>query len=430
VGTFSMAAGAKFVLDGTPWIFDDEETPWGETVWGDYLYEIRSFLGVTLTDAEIDFTETFEDFDYAPFDPTGTYNKAQLNELIEAYILYYIITDQGFTSFATTDELAQYLQSSDDATANLTINLTGVSTFDILGAEITVVGLDGRYATTVFTVYSGSLTVTDSVVTAAAPFALADSEGRLNLVNTVLLIDGDGVVVFDATNTTLNGVTLVVPTTSTAMQPTAGHAAIDAYAPIVLFGGKEYKAWSVNKASNENASVTGAVAIYADTAAAETSGIRFSSTVSQDVITALTAGGKTLKYGTLVAPADYVAKAKSFTPAALDAVIDGTAYVKIPAVYSLVTGAEGVSFSGILVNLKSNTRVYAAVSYIEVYEGNELVDTIYSAYDAQFNAKSAEQLADAITLSDKYATLEAGQKAIVDAYANGKVEVVIPDPAA
>ena len=254
-----------------------------------------------------------------------------------------------------------------------------------------------------------------------------DVAAVFSVKDTVIITRGNEGIIFENANTVLDGVTLVTPVVYSGAKPTSSHGTIDAYAPIVMFGGFEYKAWSMNKASGENASVTGAVALYADTAAAETSGIRFSSTVSADVVAALTAGGKNLKFGTLVAPADYVAKAKTFTPEALDAAItSGIAYVKIPVVHSAVYGGDGsVSFSGILVNLKSNTRVYAAVSYIEIYEGETLVDTVYSAYDAQTNAKSAEQMADAIVAdAEAYAALDAGEKAIIDAYANGKVEAV------
>ncbi|MBE6580535.1 MAG: hypothetical protein E7650_02840 [Ruminococcaceae bacterium] len=255
---------------------------------------------------------------------------------------------------------------------------------------------------------------------------------NMTFKNTLIIVTGADDVIFDTVTPVLENVTVIIPANNGATKPTESHVVIDAYAPIVRYAGIEFKAWSVNKASGENASVTDAVALYADTAAAETSGIRFISTVSADVVAALTAGGKTLKFGTLVAPADYVAKAKTFTPEALEAAFGQgvISYVKIPAVYSLVTDGEGnVSFSGILVNLKSNTRVYAAVSYIEVYEGETLVDTVYSAYDAQQNAKSAEQMADAIVAdAEAYAALDEGEKAIVDAYANGKVEVVIPEP--
>lgn len=408
-GTFSIAEGAKFVLDGTNWFCSGEDTPWG-TVWANYDFEIRSLASLELDGEAFEMREYFSSLgDYA-YDPTGSYDAAGLLELMEMYILYYAFHQSGVTTAALAEEA-----SADRG--GLVLNLTGLCPITIAGAEITVTGLSGEYAATAFTVLAGSLTVENcNINVESAPFAVVDG-GAMTYKNTIIVITGEMALALPGDNIVLDGVTLVVPTDS-EIYPTAAHAAIGAYAPIVKFGGVEYKAWSCNKASGENASVVGAVSLYVNTGDAATSGIRFTSTVSADVLSALREGGKTLKFGTLVAPADYVAKAKSFTPAALVAAFGQgvTSYVKIPAVYSVLEDASGVSFSGILVNLKSNTRVYAAVSYIEVYEGETLVETIYSAYDAQFNAQSAEQLADAIT-----ETLDADQQAIVDAYANGKV---------
>ena len=276
---------------------------------------------------------------------------------------------------------------------------------------------------------TASYTVENSFLKARLLIA-ADAAATADIKDSTIVLLGNEGVIFENAATTLERVTVVTSKAYSSAKPTANHTTIDAYAPVVMYSGEEWYAWTSNSATdatNKPVTETGA-ALYTNTADAETSGIRFTSSISADVLTALTANGETVKFGTLVAPADYVAKAKAFTTDALDAAgIVGTAYVKIPAEHSIVYDGEGnVSFSGILVNLKSNTRAYAAVAYIEVYEGEgdgaTLKATYYGAYDSQNNARSAEQMADAmIAAGEAYNALGTEEKAIVDAYANGKV---------
>jgi len=117
-------------------------------------------------------------------------------------------------------------------------------------------------------------------------------------------------------------------------------------------------------------------------------GIRFTSVISAAIAATLPEGAT---YGTLIAPADYVAAAGAFTHAKLNTLASknpayGTTYVDIPAKYSVLTLPDGsITFSGTLINLKTTnyTRVLAAVSYVKV--GSTYY---YSNYDAAYNTDS------------------------------------------
>ena len=136
--------------------------------------------------------------------------------------------------------------------------------------------------------------------------------------------------------------------------------------------------------------------------------------------------GATFSFGTLIAPADYVAAAGAFTMEALDKLqVSGVKYVDIPAVDTFAdANGDGIpeSFSGALISLKSYTRAYAGISYIKVTLLGETT-YLYGEFDSTINARSAKQVADAMIAdgnSAYHTEYSAEQKAVVDAYA-GKV---------
>ncbi|MBR2312692.1 MAG: MBL fold metallo-hydrolase [Clostridia bacterium] len=115
-------------------------------------------------------------------------------------------------------------------------------------------------------------------------------------------------------------------------------------------------------------------------------GLLFFSTIPSSVVTAL--AQKSYTFGTLIAPADYVAAAGSFTHANLKTWGEGAGvspcYVDIPAQNSIIYQQDGsIDFNGGLIYLNSCERAYAAVAYVCV-DGTYY----YSAYDVTQNART------------------------------------------
>ena len=133
-------------------------------------------------------------------------------------------------------------------------------------------------------------------------------------------------------------------------------------------------------------------------------GIRFLSYIPASVVERLGLTRDSV-FGTLIAPADYVALAGGFTHATMDALYSRTdivnktldpnenpAYVDIRAIDSVAIDAEGnIHFSGALVRLqdKNLDRAFAAVSYIMLDDGT----IYYSKYDADSNARTMKDIA-------------------------------------
>lgn len=128
-------------------------------------------------------------------------------------------------------------------------------------------------------------------------------------------------------------------------------------------------------------------------------GIRFLSYIPASVAGTLSAG---YTFGTLIAPADYVAAAGGFTHAKMNALYSNSsyglnadtkpAYVDIPAVDTVaVDNAGNIHFSGALVYLKSTNldRSFAAVAYIKLADGTYY----YSKFDADLNARTMKDIA-------------------------------------
>ena len=125
-------------------------------------------------------------------------------------------------------------------------------------------------------------------------------------------------------------------------------------------------------------------------------GLLFFSTIPSSVVTAL--AQKSYTFGTLIAPADYVAAAGGFTHAKLktwgEAAGVSPYYADIPAQNSVVHQQDGsIAFNGGLIYLKSCERGYAAVAYVCVDD-----TYYYSTYEVTENARTMAQVSkDAYT---------------------------------
>ena len=177
---------------------------------------------------------------------------------------------------------------------------------------------------------------------------------------------------------------------------------LDAYVQSVSYGGASYKLASNIEGAFANASVGASLR-------EDLSGLMFATEISKAEIDAIVAEYAVsladLRFYTLIAPMDYVAKANGiFTKDMLDYALESVAtkYVAIRANYSLLGITDGnwdqdataVSYSGVLTNVKSNTRGYAAVAMIEFEVGGDTV-TLYGNFSSVDNARSVAQLTPA-----------------------------------
>ncbi len=264
--------------------------------------------------------------------------------------------------------------------------------------------------------------ISDSRVV-APQLLYATAAKSFDVTDSIFIITGNDHTVFDNVKTTLKNTVVLAPKGTSVFD----RYLLTAHAADVIYAGTTYKSFVTMEASGENApALQEGAQLYVSTEATETSGIRFNTTISAKAIAAIKANekyaGATYKYYTLIAPADYVAVAGAFTKEALEGLGYAVPYVAIQADKTLIDSeVNGVSFSGALVNLKSNTRAYAAVAYIEIVNANnEVMDTIYGAYCSFDNARTAEQIADTIIFeNEEYETLNNAEKKIVDTYADG-----------
>ena len=178
----------------------------------------------------------------------------------------------------------------------------------------------------------------------------------------------------------------------------------DIYTPTVKFAGELYTFYmekSTNAAEDIVTDETAGAQIYFAETEAE-SGIRFTSYLSESAIALVKealAAGKTVSYGTLIAPADYVVAAGAFTKEALGKLTvpaGKAAYADIPLRYSgRDSDGDGVyeAFSATLINIKEENleRAFASVAYVTI-DGT----TYYSAYNTVDNARSVRQVANDI----------------------------------
>lgn len=266
---------------------------------------------------------------------------------------------------------------------------------------------------------STDFSIKDSTV--MAPSLCYDNGAKsFAITNSVIIVTSNDSIIFYPTYAVLDRVVLLSVKGNAAIYKNT----LTAYSADVYYGGVAYKSWFTTPASEENAPAMsgGAELLLSDNAA--TSGIRFTSTVTADVMAALRAKyeGAEFRFYTLITPASYVVGARAFTKEALAARGHKVPYEAILAKNSLRYDEDGaVSFSGTLINLKSNTRAFAAVPYIEVVDGEgNVLNTIYGAYSSHDNARTAEQIADNLRFEKTlYNEMSVTERARVDAYADG-----------
>ena len=143
----------------------------------------------------------------------------------------------------------------------------------------------------------------------------------------------------------------------------------------------------------------------------DTSDIRFTGIIGSNYLESKKAEGKTVKFGILISLASYVELLDSyveqlgdndFTPDNLDAlgeeVINGTRYVMIEATNYGGGEEDGYYiFSGVLWGLKSNTREYAARTYVQIIDDatGKIDRTLLSYYNPTDNNRSIAYVAKA-----------------------------------
>ncbi len=173
--------------------------------------------------------------------------------------------------------------------------------------------------------------------------------------------------------------------------------------PIVKFAGKQYFVYATAAPTADYDLAVDRVGAGLYIGADMTkSGLRFYTTLSKEAIDALLVlknDGAVLTFGTLIAPADYVAAAGAFTKEALDALrIDGIAYVDILAKHSIRdANADGIpeSFSGALVGLKrvNYERCFAAIPYVTVTKDGQS-KTYYASFNTTDHVRSITRIAE------------------------------------
>ena len=167
----------------------------------------------------------------------------------------------------------------------------------------------------------------------------------------------------------------------------------------VRYGGKPYSVWQKSLAtdasldvSNQDALYKGASVLVGKSDAG--SGIRFVTVLSETVIAQLRQRTGEMRFGTVIAPLDYVTAAGAFTVAALEKLsVAGDKYEKVEANYSIrdVDG-DGIpeSYACGLVKLqeKNYARKFAAISYVEI---NGVM--YYGSFSSDDNARSIRDIA-------------------------------------
>ena len=137
----------------------------------------------------------------------------------------------------------------------------------------------------------------------------------------------------------------------------------------------------------------------------ETSGIRFTTHVSNAQIAALNEGikngiYKSVAYGTLIVPTDYLFGG-DFTHEWLEANCD---YLDIPSTGWIKVGTEYSSYYGSIVNLHETNlaRKFSGIGYIQITYADDSVKYFYAPYLASY-ARTAEYVAKA-AIADRSAT--------------------------
>ena len=207
-------------------------------------------------------------------------------------------------------------------------------------------------------------------------------------------------------NNTLENVVIGIGDENALMVPANG--------PVVKYAGELYRTYVLTPATDAEKDVANSDGAYKGAGVEigknyDNSGIRFTTVLSAEVRAALQAivdaGNSTLIFGTLIAPADYVAAAKAFTIEALDALVVDLAegkekYVAIEAKESLryekETDVIPSAYSAAIVKLQEANfgRALAAISYVEIWDNttHECV-VYYGSFDSTVNARSMREIA-------------------------------------
>lgn len=283
--------------------------------------------------------------------------------------------------FETT---GKFMEALEDATVNLTVRAGYYEIYD-----------------TLFSLSKGSVTVKGGTFRVfSAPFSD---------LSVTAVFDG-GVFIYDVDSQAKD----FLPATSAISNLTVladrvgvvNNSVMALDSSLIYYGGKPYYIYTTATASNTRYDPTtvedAAASVYFGDEIAK-SGIRFTTVLSEDMISyaATQIGkGKTVKYGTLIAPMDYVVAAGAFTVAALDKLSVSTAkYEKIEAVRSIRTNDAGhvIAYTAALVNLKPQNynRMFAAISYVEI-DGT----MYYGAFNEKDNVRSASEIATVLLSAD------------------------------
>ncbi len=343
-------------------------------------------------------------------------------------------------------------QGGDAAEGIITLNDSNC-TAEIKGGKFTVSGVGHliRKRNGKLTITGGTFTSTtgDSMIYVEVDTASVNhgvSIKNSNLVATGMLIDGLNAVesipvsnctlVYRGTNPSGQGIGRKIDITNSIVlinqagasdipgfRVGAEYVQIGGYTPIAKYAGNDYYVW-MNKTGSSTykpqIAAGASVRLEGNIAGVDNNGIRFTTTISGTVIAALEAKG-TLSFGTLIAPADYVAAAGGFTHKLLSEYADGATniYADVVAVNSLrrndVTG--DVSFNAALIGIKTSNidRQFAAVSYVKVNN-----TYYYSDFNSQ-NTRSIKEIVGAAWADDNMVWItDGGDAGVIPVTLGGK----------
>lgn len=292
----------------------------------------------------------------------------------------------------------------------------GVGIINMTGGRVAANGTKAPFLLS--TGDASEVNVSGGTVITSTTAILADAGKQVSITGGIFILNNGAIALASksddtqaAATTTVSGVIALLAYNAELSLGNGKSVAVGTNSPSIKYGGNSYYLYmetATNAVSDIVTETTFGASIHLGGSRIE-SGIRFITTLSDSIIalakTALDAD-KTVSYGTLIAPADYVAAVGSFTKAALDTLIppDGrVAYVDVPAINSRRdSNNDGVyeSFSASLVNIREQnfSREFAAVAYV-VIDGV----TYYSAYNTVDNARSIQQIAAALLENNAYA---------------------------
>ncbi|MBQ8342347.1 MAG: hypothetical protein IJY22_08270 [Clostridia bacterium] len=154
-------------------------------------------------------------------------------------------------------------------------------------------------------------------------------------------------------------------------------------------------------------------------------GLRFKSVVSAEAMAYINsiADADSVKFGTLIAPADFLEDAYTFTAAELDRL--GLKYIDLVAEDGLTVNEDGsYTICAAITNIKEENidRNFAATSYVE-YTVNGNTVRVYSNYRELKNTRSIAQVARiALSFGNRYT---AAQREVLELYAPDEAAPVI-----